>query len=553
MKDPKGEVRNFARAYKYNLKPVALDRLAAFVEKYDAGDEYRRALLRDLFGLVCEQNCGNRLIDELTADAVIGVQEAKIRGFHSGDGTCSLVQVVSLDAVPRVSVDEVSNDLRVGGAAAAALNRLQCLNQRYLLARRRCLRCGLYQRSTDQHSFRDGSMPLLPTSALEGLDAGLQIAVLGLLVERDGDVFLEDLRGEVRLRFSERSQVTQHCFVGNGFMVVASGFWVNGALHVARVDLPPAEQREATLRDVGASVDLFGLAPPDLAAAMREEKKAVQSVVIVMAHVHLDKASTMHKLARFFERMQGLSEAELREVTFVFTGDFSSTPLHFGDASHLPDIFDSSDRLQTLLDGLGRCIATNAPAAAQHSQLVLIPGPRDMTALQGFQPQTPIATHFAKGLESRIKKLILAPNPCRLRFHTHEIIVARRDFLRDLQLGESRYPWDRYRSSVRSDAEPVQGSSLRAGAAATSFERVAKTVLDEAHLFPGIDEAVLWRADDALRIPVLPHTLLLCDSTEQWECHYKGVHVINPGSFAVNGTFLWYTPADAQCSLSTVE
>ncbi|CAM43387.1 putative DNA polymerase epsilon subunit b [Leishmania braziliensis MHOM/BR/75/M2904] len=552
MKEPKDEIRSFAQVYKYNLKPLAVDRFAAFLKKYDTGEKYRRDLLRDLFNLIREQCCENRLVDELKADAVISLQEAKIKGCLGAEGSSS-VQVVSLDAVPRVFVDEVSNDLRVG-SSSTALNRLQCLNQRYALARRRCLRCGLYQKSVDQRALQDGSLVLLPTSALEGLDSNLQIAVLGLLVVRDDEVFLEDLRGKVKLKFSEQSRVTQHCFLGNGFMAVVSGFWVNSFLQVARVDLPPAERREVTLRDVGPSMDLFGLAPQYPMEALREERTRVQSVIIVMAHVHLDKAGTMNKLARFFERMQGLSESDLREVTFIFTGDFSSVPLHFGDASHLPDIFDNSDRMQVLLDGLGRCIAVNAPTAAQYSHFVLIPGPSDMTALQGFQPQTPIAAHFAKGVQSRTKKLTLAPNPCRLRFHTHEVIIARRNFLRDFQHGESLYPWDRYRAREHTDAAPNQGApSGVETVTATSFERVTKTVLDEAHLSPSIDEVVLWKVDDALRIPVLPHTMLLCDSTEQWECHYKGVHVVNPGSFAVGGTFLWYTPADGQCSLSKLE
>ncbi|KAG5492587.1 hypothetical protein JKF63_01166 [Porcisia hertigi] len=551
MKDPKDDIRSFARAYKYNLKPFAVDLFASFLKKYDNGDEYRRDLLRDLFGLIREHCSDNRLVDELKAEAVISLQEAKIRGCLSNDGSSS-VKVVRMDLVPKVFVDEVTNDLKVG-RSSDSMNRLQCLNQRYALARRRCLRCGLYQKSVDNRVLDDGLQALLPTCALEGLDPSLQIAVLGLLIVRDGEVFLEDLRGKIQLKLTEQSRVTQHCFVGNGFLVVVSGFWVNGLLHVARVDLPPAERREVTLRDTGSGMDLFGLAPSDSVAALREEKKQLQTVIIVMAHVHLDKVGTMNKLARFFNRMQSLSESELCHVTFAFTGDFSSVPLHFADASHLPDIFDASDRLQTLLDGLSRCIAANAPSAAQHSQFVLIPGPSDMTTLQGFQPQMPIAAHFAKGMESRIKKLILAPNPCRLRFHTHEVIIARRNFLHDLQLCESRFPWDRYRARDSTSAALDRASPSGAVTdATTSFERVTKTLLDEAHLSPSIDEAVLWRVDDALRIPILPHTMLLCDSTEQWECHYKGVHVVNPGSFSANGTFLWYTPTDGQCSLSTV-
>ncbi|KPA86099.1 putative DNA polymerase epsilon subunit b [Leptomonas pyrrhocoris] len=548
MSDVEREIQMLAKASKYDLHPSAIKRLAEFLRKYNTSDEYRRDLLRDIFSLVQKQYGSVRLIDKTKIEAAINTQENKLHGSFEV-GSSSFTQVVELNRVPKVYVDDISGEL-ISSASPVAYNRLQCLNQRYLLARRRCFRCGLFQKAIEQRLSNDDLLPLLLTSAMEGLDPSVQIAVLGLILQRDGVVYLEDLRGEIKLKFTDNSRVTNHCFVGTGCMVVVTGFWVNGALQVLRIDLPPAERREVTLRDVGTSTDLFGLAPSDLIGALTEEKRSVQNVIIVMAHVHLDKTSTMSRLARFFERMQGLSEAELRDVTFVFTGDFSSIPLHFSDASHLPDIFDSSDRLQTLLDGLGRCVTLNAPTAAQQSQFVLIPGPNDMTVLQGFQPQTPIAAHFAKGLESRIKRLTLAPNPCRLRFHTHEMIIARRDFLRDFQQGESRYEWERYRPKESTEGA-VNGGAATASAA--SFERVTKTILDEAHLSPNIDEAVLWKMDDALRIPVLPHTMLLCDSTEQWECHYKGVHVLNPGSFAVNGTFLWYTPADGQCSLSTLE
>jgi DNA polymerase epsilon subunit 2 len=549
MNDVEGEIQKLAKASKYDLHPSAVKRLAEFLKKYNTSDVYRRDLLRDLFSLVQKQYGSVRLIDKAKIESVISTQERKIRGSFEA-GTSNSAQVVGLNSIPRVYVDEISGELKAS-SSPVAYNRLQCLNQRYLLARRRCFRCGLYQKAIEHRLSNEDLLPLLLTSAMEGLDPSIQVAILGLILQRDGDVYLEDLRGEIKLKFTDRSRVSSHCFIGTGCMVVVTGFWMNNALLVVSIDLPPAERRETTLRDVGMSTDLFGLAPADPIAALREEKKGIQNVIIVMAHVHLDKSSTMGKLARLFERMQGLSEAELRDVTFVFAGDFSSVPLHFSDASHLPDIFDSSDRLQTLLDGLGRCVALNAPTAAQQSQFVLIPGPRDMSVLQGFQPQTPIAAHFAKGLEGRTKKLTLAPNPCRLRFYTHEMIIARRDFLRDFQHGESRYEWERYRSKEA----PVNEASgdFAPPLSAASFERVVKTILDEAHLSPYTDDAVLWKMDDALRIPVLPHTMLLCDSTEQWECHYKGVHVVNPGSFAVNGTFLWYTPSDGQCSLSTLE
>ncbi|PWU88394.1 putative DNA polymerase epsilon subunit B [Trypanosoma cruzi] len=219
-----------------------------------------------------------------------------------------------------------------------------------------------------------------------------------------------------------------------------------------------------------------------MAAAHLREKNSLQAVIIVMSHVHLDQTSTVNKLVCFFKEMQNRTESELMNTTLVMVGDFSSLTIHYDDISHLPDPFEGSNRYKLLMDTLAMVITTHAPSVAQHTQVVLVPGSNDLTGLLGVLPQPPIVSVFTRTLQARLKKVFFAPNPCRLRFFTHEIVVTRRDFFRSLQ-GSGR-------AFNRSVVETPNSIS--------SFESVAKTILDEAHLAPEVKEGILWKADGAL-------------------------------------------------------
>lgn len=539
MQENVAEVQRLARANKYQLHPFALKRMAEFLTELSSDATTSDGLLQDLFTLLKKQCAADRFIDKAAVDTVIDMQLRRIKGSLEKDGTTS-VQVVPLDSIPHVSVEETTSDVRVS-AQSSNTTKLHAMRQRYLLARSRCLRSGVYRGDLKRHLVGDALVPLLPTTALEGLGPQVEVGLLGLLSKQANGVFLEDLYGRIKVAPPTVAGTPPH-YIGSGFMVVAIGRWVHSTLQVQRFCLPPAEHRGEAAASLAYNQDAFGLAPADRAAAMQVESRGMRVAITFLAHVHLDKPATMRHLAFFFDKMQERGEQELADTTFVLAGNFSSFSTTYGDVSHLPNVFEASDTLQALFDSLGACIATHAPAAAQHSQFILVPGPNDLTLLQGFLPQHPLASKFVKGLKSRVKKVTLAPNPCRIRFYTHEMVVFRRDFLRAFQEAEREF------------SPPLTPSPSVSGVAApTTFDRIAKTIIDEAHLVPEAQESILWKLDDALRLSVLPHTLLLCDSTEQWECFYKGVHVINPGSFAVNTTFLWYTPADGEYSLSNLE
>ncbi|ORC92313.1 DNA polymerase epsilon subunit B [Trypanosoma theileri] len=534
MQDYRAEIQLLARAHQYRLHPFALKELSDYVAGLGIDDERRRETLRELFALFHKLCLTDRFIDKEKMLSAIAQQSAKDRRT-SEKGAPSVIPIL-LDEIPRVYMDERSGEMKVLSSKDPEGNRFGALRQRYLFARRRCLRSGLFRRDLTKQSLDGDLPPLLPSIALEGIDPSENVAVLGMIIRRLNEIHLEDLYGCLKLFLREDIQPPLG-IVGDGFLVIVKGQWCNGRLTVNSIDLPPAERRENTLRDIGSNYDLFGHSPADLTAAFMQEKSSLQSVIIVMSHIYLDQQSTIEKLIIFFREMQNRTESELADTTLVMVGDFSSTPLHYEDVSHLPEPFEGSDRYKLLLDTLATIITTHAPGVAQHTQVILVPGPNDVTGLLGVLPQPPIVSVFGKTLQTRLKRVVFAPNPCRLRFFTHEIIVSRRDFFRSLQESTRGFDW-----SSSEEARHV-----------TSFEKVAKTIVDEAHLAPEVKESILWKVDGALCMPTLPHLLVLCDSTEQWECTYKGVRIVNPGSFSLAATFLWYTPADGECSLSSVE
>ncbi|ESL10150.1 DNA polymerase epsilon subunit B [Trypanosoma rangeli SC58] len=534
MQDYRAEIQTMARAYQYRLHPSALKSFSDHLSTTGGDSEKRRDALRDIFAILHKLCAVDRFVDDKRIRLAITQQSVRDRGASEREGAPTVIPI-PLEDVPQVYMDERTGEVKVQCTERES-DRFTVLRQRYLFAQRRCLRSGLFRRDFSKQSLNQDLPPLLPIIALEGIDVSENVAVLGMIVRRLNEIHLEDLHGQVRLVFRD-AVPSLLGVVGDGFLVVVRGQWSNSVLIVTSIELPPAERREDTLRDIGADYDFFGYRPTDMAAAQLQEKNSLQSVVIVMSHVYLDQPSTMHKLVYFFKEMQHRTESELMHTTLVMVGDFSFSTTQYGDIFHLPNPFEGADRYKLLMDSLATVIATHAPSLAQHTQVVLVPGPNDVTGLLGILPQPPIVGAVTRNLQARLKKVVFASNPCRLRFFTHEMVVTRRDFFRSLRESGRAFNW----------------STADAPNSITAFESVAKTVVDEAHLAPEVKEGILWKADGALSLLTLPHLLVLCDSTEQWECTYKGVRVVNPGSFSLASTFLWYTPSDGECSLSSVD
>ena len=56
-----------------------------------------------------------------------------------------------------------------------------------------------------------------------------------------------------------------------------------------------------------------------------------------------------------------------------------------------------------------------------------------------------------------------------------------------------------------------------------------------------------------MRLNPLPDVLVLADRTEQYKHEYEGCLAINPGSFAVDASFVFYVPSTKDVQFSRID
>jgi DNA polymerase epsilon subunit 2 len=85
--------------------------------------------------------------------------------------------------------------------------------------------------------------------------------------------------------------------------------------------------------------------------------------------------------------------------------------------------------------------------------------------------------------------------------------------------------------------------------------KALQTIVQQGHLCPVAHEVqpVYWEYDTALDLQPPPDVLLLAERARQYQATVAGSVVgCNPGSFALNGTFVVYRPECGELELSQV-
>jgi DNA polymerase epsilon subunit 2 len=538
----KKSILDLAKTHQVQLHPQAVKQLIDVVAQINDAAEQMQTL-RSIFATFHDECSDDRNITpEKMAKCI--ANHSSSNSSNSNLGRINYHQVVKLQEIPTLIADETNGgSLQIISLSGVTTSRMQTLRQRHCLALQRCFRSGQYRKNIT--TVTEGVKPLLAISSLEGISSTQEICVLGLLVKHptSSKVMLEDTKSSIELDFS--TLVAKPVgYITNMSLVVATGFWTGSKLSVKRLAFPPTESRAKTLPSL-AGLDTFGLAPPDSQRASMIEKQMLNSVCCILAHVHLDTALCIATLATFFREFESRSIDALTQMTFVLVGDFVSLPSSLGDLGHLGDN-DRRKAYASLLDILANTVVQNAPSVAANASFVLVPGPNDPTGITGALPQVPLALELTLSIRAKLKNIVLAPNPCRLRFLTHEMVICRKNFYHDMQSAAWDWPQAPIDVNEESEAPPLTPQTVP-----VQFELVCKTVADQAHLAPN-ESNVLWRFDSALRMVPLPHVVVLCDRTEQWHCQYKGTNFLNPGSFTSGGTFLWYTPCDGEFVLNQV-
>lgn len=172
----------------------------------------------------------------------------------------------------------------------------------------------------------------------------------------------------------------------------------------------------------------------------------------------------------------------------VFCGNFSSSGIAQGNSRdiqryqgsfsyfilfYLFFVFDPSPRsTNTLLflvlfllegfDSLADLIASYA-LITRRTHFVFVPGPLDLT-VNSVLPRKPLLSSFTARLQSKIPKIHLASNPCRLKFFGQEIVIFRDDvmsrMLRNLVGVKPDARNEDLKRYVRSRPDPIDCSSF---------------------------------------------------------------------------------------------
>ena len=114
-------------------------------------------------------------------------------------------------------------------------------------------------------------------------------------------------------------------------------------------------------------------------------------------------------------------------------------------------------------DSLADLIASYA-LITRRTHFVFVPGPLDLT-VNSVLPRKPLLSSFTARLQSKIPKIHLASNPCRLKFFGQEIVIFRDDvmsrMLRNLVGVKPDARNEDLKRYVRSRPDPIDCSFFR--------------------------------------------------------------------------------------------
>jgi DNA polymerase epsilon subunit 2 len=94
-------------------------------------------------------------------------------------------------------------------------------------------------------------------------------------------------------------------------------------------------------------------------------------------------------------------------------GNFSSKPFSSGTG-------DSLRAYQKSFEALSQVLVRH-PTTLERSKIIIVPGEADPG--NGVYPQPPLSDMLVRGLGTRFANVVLATNPCRIRFHNKHITL----------------------------------------------------------------------------------------------------------------------------------
>ncbi|OMH85263.1 DNA polymerase epsilon subunit 2 [Zancudomyces culisetae] len=359
--------------------------------------------------------------------------------------------------------------------------KIELFRQRYDLIRQRIQRNETHLHETPMGNMWGKYRLIDSIVSLKGREYE-DFVVFGMLSQHEeGVYYLEDKESNVRLNLGDvhLGSIDDFGIITESAFVLVQGQLSDNIFNVKKINLPPYEQRRATM-SVYPDMNFFGRTNFGLD---KTALKAIESIddngaFLFLSDVWLDDQETIAALRRLFN---GFSTSKL-PLAFVLSGNFCSTPYVAGSGA------------SSKYKGLASLIC-EFPELSRKCHFIFVPGPNDPWNM-GALPYPPLSTYLVEKIKTRVPKSTFSANPTRIQFCSQEIVVFREDLVKKMRRNCVVWP----KSSDTLFEENVK-------------ELVVKTIISQSHLspFPLRVEPVLWEYDHSLRLypnPDLPSTRL---------------------------------------------
>lgn len=513
------------RKYSHSLGPEALEFLEEILDQHEIADgdvEY------SIEWIAKEYNKQDDAQMKVSVDVLQRVYEAFQGSGDSHSQEHELLDpeshmfVVNAFDMPlwhwsheRSTFERAAGPLTVSGSADS---RVLAMRNRLNIIKQSILRNDHFSPSTLPSRDREHLLTLRSTKQLLGR-AGERFLLFGMLAHnKEGKLCLEDQDGFVELDFSQLDQPSEGLFTEGCFALVEGEYSEDATLIVIAIGHPPCESREAA-RSIFGHVDFLGkgattlLEDTQLAARVRLDLADLR--FFVLSDVWLDHPDTLSGLRKMFDNCM---ENSFVPKVMVFCGNFSSRGIPQGDSREARKFQDNLDTLADLI--------ASYPLITRTTHFVFVPGPLDV-AVNSILPRRPLLSAFVSRLKSRVPKVHLASNPCRIKFFEQEIVIFRENLMAKML------------RNLVGVKQNVKNDDLK--------RYLVQTILDQSHLVPLTIsiQPVQPDFDHTLRLYPLPTAVVLADKYDRFQMTYEGCHVFNPGSFVGGNSFTFsaYTPS----------
>lgn len=439
------------------------------------------------------------------------------RNLDAGQGTSVLVDIFRM---PRLLWDPVRKTFYHGNKpniAADASSKIDIFRQRLHIIQQRLSRHPLF--SKPQFSLAEEHQEYIELKQLQSLvgDTGGRRYVLGMLVKVEDDrLFLEDFSTKFPIEIGHAS-MADGVYTENSIVVVEGSLRHDGVFEAVAIGMPPVEPKMVTW-ETFEDVDFFGagrLSKDDREGLKLRE--AEDQIFVMLSDIFLEESATMAMLKTLFE---GFNASEVPPKAFVFMGNFSRSKRPGDDMYTLKE---HMGKLGKLMKGFKNLV--------ENSTFIFMPGPDDH-GMNSIIPRPPFPELCFQDLKEAAPKVMLAPNPCRLRYCTQEMVL----FRQDLHV--------RMRRSAQAATNKNQ----------SYFDHIMTTLLHQGHLCPAPlqGQPIHWELDHTLYLYPTPDVLVLGDNAPVNSSNHQGCVCMCPGSFSDRGTFMVYRPSTQTAETSSI-